>query len=162
MSWKPFAEIPEVGRIELMVPDFCTYFDIGYLPRAVALFESLQENSPGSRLFAVCMDSESYTTLVHLNLPGFVPVRREEFEDGDSELSSLAGSRTVVEYYFTCTSSVVLYVLRKNPEISLLFYVDADFWFFSSIDEMKLLFRFKIFKLANLLKTLLSIVCIKL
>ena len=119
-----------------MVPDFCTYFDIGYLPRAVALFESLQANSPGSRLFAVCMDSESYTTLVQMNLPGLIPVARAEFEDGDTELSSLAASRTVVEYYFTCTSSVVLYVLKNNPEISLLFYVDADFSFFSPIDEM--------------------------
>ncbi|MBC7968300.1 MAG: hypothetical protein H7Z17_20530, partial [Fuerstia sp.] len=98
---RQFVELPEVWRIEFMVPDFCTYFDIGYLPRAVALFESLQANSPGSRLFAVCMDSESYTTLVQMNLPGLIPVAREKFEDGDTELSSLAASRSVVEYYFT-------------------------------------------------------------
>jgi hypothetical protein len=119
-----------------MTPDFCTYFDAGYLPRALALYESLQQYAPKSRLFVVCMDFESFDTVVQLDLPGLVAVSRTEFEANDAELASLAASRTVVEYYFTCTSSVILYVLNKSPEIEALFYVDADMWFFSPINEL--------------------------
>jgi len=119
-----------------MAIDFCTYFDVGYLPRAVALFESLQQHAPGSKLFAVCMDDAAFSAVAQLGFDDFIPVSRERFEQGDDELSVLAASRTTVEYYFTCTPSIVLHILREHSKSELLFYVDADFWFFNGIGEM--------------------------
>jgi hypothetical protein len=36
-----------------------------------------------------------------------------------------------VEYYFTCTPSLPLYVLKHNAEIDVISYLDADLYFFS-------------------------------
>jgi len=119
-----------------MVTDFCTYFDVGYLPRALALHESLRKHAPGSRLHAVCMDDESFETLTRLAVPDLLPIRRSDFEVGDTALVATQAARTVVEYYFTCTPSIVLYVLKKQPSIDVLYYVDADMFFFSSASAM--------------------------
>lgn len=82
------------------------------------------------------MDDEAFSTLHRLALPGLVPISRADFERDDEALSSLARSRTVVEYYFTSTASVILYALNQNADIDRLFYVDADMRFFASPDEM--------------------------
>ena len=119
-----------------MKPDFCTYFDSGYLPRALALYASLLKHSPGSRLFAVCMDANSFEVLNRLNLPDLVPIRRTDFEQDDEALVATSRTRSVVEYYFTCTPSVTLFVMRQNPDIEILFYVDSDMYFMGSVCEM--------------------------
>jgi hypothetical protein len=54
------------------------------------------------------------------------------FEHGDDELVAAKGNRSRIEYYFTCTPSIPLYVLRNNPDIDVITYVDADLYFYSS------------------------------
>ena len=53
----------------------------------------------------------------------------EEFETGDDRLYEAKQNRSKVEYYWTCTSSLLLYVLRRRPEITLLTYLDSDLFF---------------------------------
>jgi hypothetical protein len=88
----------------------------------------------------LCLDAASYTTLSHLGLAYINLIRLEDFEKGDAELFEAKQNRALIEYYFTCTPSLPLYILNNNPEVDLITYLDADLFFFADpkliIDEM--------------------------
>jgi hypothetical protein len=65
-----------------------------------------------------------------LALPEVVPISLSEFEKDDAGLAKARAGRSVIEYYFTCTPSLPLYVFRGWPQVDLLTYVDADLFFF--------------------------------
>lgn len=109
---------------------FCTLFDSHYLVRGLVMARSLREKNPDSKLFVICFDEMSLEILQELNLPGVVLVSLDAFED--PELKKVKTSRSKVEYFWTCTPSVPLYLLQKYPEIDLITYLDADLMFFSS------------------------------
>jgi hypothetical protein len=114
-------------------PDFCTYFDSRYLARGLALHDSLRQHAPGSRLHALCMDDRAFDVLIGQARPGLVPIQLSDFEAGDEDLRAAKASRNLVEYYYTCTPSLPLFVLRRHAELEQVFYIDADFYFFSSV-----------------------------
>lgn len=109
---------------------FCTYFDRNYLSRARALVESLRACGVDFRLWALCMDTECHDTLERLALPGVEPIALADLERGDADLRRARDNRTRVEYFFTCTPSLPLYVLDRNPEVELVTYLDADLFFY--------------------------------
>ncbi len=112
---------------------FCTYFDSYYLARGLALYRSLEQQCDFPfTLWILCFDDLTHQILGKLRLPHAKLISREEFEGEDLELQSVKGSRTLLEYYWTCTPSLPLYVLEKNPEIDETTYLDADLFFFSS------------------------------
>ena len=77
------------------------------------------------------MDSASYQTLRQLGLPDVQLIALEDFERGDSQLLQAKQNRTLVEYYFTCTPSLPLFILDHFPEIDFITYLDADLFFFA-------------------------------
>lgn len=112
---------------------YCTYFDKGYLVRAVALHQSLMRHeSEPFTLYAVCLDELTHVLLNRLGLPGVVPVPLHEIEVGDEELRQARLNRDLVEYFWTLTPTVILRLLEKNPKIDAITYLDADLYFFSS------------------------------
>jgi hypothetical protein len=111
---------------------FCTYFDQNYLPRGLALYRSLRAQCPEFKLWVLCMDQTAYEILEKLDLPGVHPLSMEEFELNDELLLSAKQNRTRIEYYFTCTPSLPLYILNNWPEVDLITYLDADLFFFAS------------------------------
>jgi len=111
---------------------FCTYFDSNYLDRGLALYQSLIRHSPEFRLWVLCFDDSTYEILQKLSLPGISPVSLRDFEKDDPALAKAKSNRRKVEYYFTCTPSLPLYVLKNNPAVDLITYLDADLFFFSS------------------------------
>lgn len=110
---------------------FCTYFDARFLPRALALIESLRRWCPEFRLWALCMDEGCYETMRRLGLPEVELISLPELEQGDSALLEAKKDRSRLEYYFTCTPSLPLHVLRQHPDVGLITYLDADLFFFS-------------------------------
>lgn len=111
--------------------DFCTYFDQHYLTRGLALYRSLERHCARFRLWVLCLDQTTFDVLSALELPGVVLIRLSDFEQGDEALLQAKQNRTLVEYYFTCTPSLVLYVFRHWPEVDSIVYLDADLWFFA-------------------------------
>jgi len=111
---------------------FCTYFDQHYLSRGLALYRSLRERCPDFQLWVLCMDSTAYRILKELRLPSVHPIGLEEFERDDEPLRIAKTNRSRIEYYFTCTPCLPLYLLNKQPEIDLITYLDADLFFFAS------------------------------
>jgi len=110
---------------------FCTYFDINYLAYGLTLYRSLVRQAAPFRLWILCFDVQVFKILEDLCLDGVVPISLEDFEKGDDELLHAKSNRTRMEYYFTCTSSLLLYIWRKEPAAEVISYIDSDLFFFS-------------------------------
>jgi len=110
---------------------FCTYFDQNYLQRGLALYHSLHEHCPAFKLWVLCMDNTTFEILEKLHLPDLHPISLEEFERNDELLLGAKQNRSRIEYYFTCTPSLPLYILNNCNEVNLITYLDADLFFFS-------------------------------
>ncbi len=113
----------------------CTVFDSGYLSRATLCVQSLNRVSPNSEIFLFCLDEAAATALDHMNLPGCIVVRPEEYEC--SELSSVKPYRSKGEYAWTVKPYAIGYVFQHfQPEACA--YVDADLFFYSDPQSMSL------------------------
>ncbi len=112
---------------------YCTYLDINYFIRALALYESLcTHDTDNFVLWILCMDEDAYTVLKSLKLPGIETISIDNLEKHDPQLLKAKLNRTNIEYYFTCTPSLPLYILKNYPDIDLITYIDADMYFFSN------------------------------
>lgn len=119
--------------------NYCTYFDRNYLPQALALYDSLQKNSSNFMLFTVCLDDDSFQILSLLAYPNITLIRLAEIESKYPELLFAKNNRSKVEYYFTLSPAMPLYIFEVySPK--LLTYLDADLFFYSDpkpiFDEM--------------------------
>lgn len=72
-----------------------------------------------------------YEVLSQLGLREIRLISLEDFERGDEELLRAKKNRTLIEYYFTCTPSLPLFILRNYSEVDLITYLDADLFFFA-------------------------------
>ena len=115
-----------------MSPEFCTLFDVNYLPRGLALHASLREVDPDARLRAFCMDERTHGILEALDLPGLSAVSLADLERRDPELAAVKPDRTHVEYCWTATPSVLRDSLSQEPDLNAITYLDADVFFFSN------------------------------
>lgn len=110
---------------------FCTYFDRDYLPRGLALYRSLQQHCPAFRLWVLCLDRDCLQALEQLRPPELRPVALEELEAADPKLLEAKRNRSRIEYYFTCTPALPLFVLQQHPDVDLITYLDSDLFFFA-------------------------------
>ena len=120
--------------------DFCTLFDSNYVFKALAMYRSLERSCPSFRLTAFCFDEGARELIDRLGLPGMETVSLSDLEDFDAELVAVKSDRTPVEYCWTATPSLPLFMLDRRPEIDEITYIDADLLFFSDpaplYDEM--------------------------
>jgi hypothetical protein len=77
------------------------------------------------------MDRACYDVLSQLDLSDVHLVALEDFERGDRKLLRAKQNRTLIEYYFTCTPSLPLFILDNYSEVDLITYLDADLFFFA-------------------------------
>jgi hypothetical protein len=111
---------------------FCTYFDRNYLARGLVLYRSLALHCQHPfTLWILCFDAATYQILDSLNLPRVRLITLEQFEVGDEELRMAKANRSRVEYFWTCTPSLPLYILNNHPEVQLITYLDADLCFYA-------------------------------
>src|SRR5262249_6382082 len=108
-------------------------FDRNYLVKALALIESLNAQEPqGFQLLAVCLDEISRVMVEKLALPNTICIPLHRIESNDQDLLDVRPGRTLAEYYWTLTPTIILWILEHFPEIEILTYLDADLYFFSS------------------------------
>jgi hypothetical protein len=115
---------------------YCTCFDLNYLSRGLALYHSLQRQAPGSRLWVLCLDPACHQLLTKLALPDLVPVSLVDFEAADPKVAATRSSRSLVEYYFTCSPAWLLYVLERETSSQWVTYLDGDLFFFGSPEKI--------------------------
>jgi hypothetical protein len=115
---------------------FCTYFDHRYLSRGLALHESLGRHCPDFRLWVLCLDDIAADALEQLALANTNIIRLADFLRGDDALQAARLDRSTMEFYFTCTPSLPLYVLTRQTDVGIITYLDADLYFFSSPEPL--------------------------
>jgi hypothetical protein len=116
---------------------YCTYFDKNYLVKALALMESLSlhEKNPYV-LYAICLDEISRVMLEKFNVPNVVTVPLHQIEMRNPTLAAARENRSLVEYYWTLTPTIIYWLFENNHEVDSLTYIDADMYFFSSPDPV--------------------------
>lgn len=114
---------------------YCTYFDRNYLVRGVSLISSMNRHENNFTLFVVCLDELTRIILTELDLPNVLLVPLHEVEERDTPLSAARHNRSAVEYYWTLTPSIILYLMQTH-RLEQLIYLDSDLFFFSSPDPI--------------------------
>lgn len=115
---------------------YCTYFDYRYAAQGLALYHSLRQHSSDSQLWVLCLDEVVRHALTQLALPGLTPIALTDLESADPDLLTAKADRSLVEYYFTLTPALVLFLLQQIGEGELLTYLDADLFFFAEPEPL--------------------------
>jgi hypothetical protein len=124
-------------KVKSMKRYYCTYFDRNYLIKGLALIESLKRHEKnGFLIFVVCLDEITRVILDKLNLQNVKTIPFHEIEQRDFPLLAAKQNRSLVEYYWTLTPTIIIRILENNPEIDVLTYLDADLFFYSSPDPI--------------------------
>lgn len=112
---------------------FTTYFDKNYLSRGLVLYDSLREHCNQFELHILCLDEFTFE-FFQKNSARYHEIKTlslAEIEASDSELKACKTNRSLIEYYFTLSPCLPLFILNKLnlPHICSL---DADILFFDS------------------------------
>jgi hypothetical protein len=111
---------------------YTAYFDKGFLLKGLALHSSLIKHNPNAELWILAFDKYTENILKKMKLKGVKVVALKDFED--KELLAVKPARHSVEYYWTCTPTWVLYVIKKSqPKYAV--FLDADLFFYSNPDD---------------------------
>lgn len=113
---------------------FCTLFDSGYLLKGLAMLKSLAANCKNAKIFVLCMDVKTQSILEELRLPFVCCIPLADIED--DALLAVKGGRGVAEYCWTLSPCLPWHVLQLHPEIEFITYLDADLYFYSSLDPL--------------------------
>ncbi len=114
-----------------MTRHYCSYFDHRYLVRGLAMIRSLRRFEPEAVIWVLCLSDTCYDWLSRLSEPGVRLIRMSELERADPVLARCKSTRSLIEYYFTCTPALVCYVLGLSGRDDIVTYVDGDLFFFS-------------------------------
>jgi len=109
--------------------NFCTLFNTKYLSKGLALHQSLKNVLDNFHLYIFAFDDETYEILIKLNLNHVTVIPLKQFED--EELLRVKLGRTLAEYCWTATPSIIYYVI-KTYNVENCTYLDADVYFYSS------------------------------
>lgn len=117
----------------------CTLYNSLYLDKGLVLYDSLVNCCHDFVLYVLCMDDKCYEVLSDLKQCHLIPIRLSDFEKGDIALLEAKTNRPFGEYCWTCSSSLIKYVLCYYNE-PICTYIDADMLFYHDpqilIDEL--------------------------
>ncbi|QHS56347.1 glycosyl transferase [Mucilaginibacter sp. 14171R-50] len=110
---------------------FATYFDINYLSRGLALFDSLKRHSSRPFILHILALDEIVVGYFNENkTDGISVIPLAAIEAYFPELQQAKSNRSIIEYYFTLSPYLPLYILNKVANVSQVTTVDADIYFF--------------------------------
>jgi len=113
---------------------YCTCFDHRYLPRGLALIESLRHNGVVDDIFVLCFDGAAFDAMTRLAVPGVKLVTVAALEVAYPDLTQARANRSLIEFYYTCTPAITEFAFMQTPEAQHTTYLDADLWFFANPD----------------------------
>lgn len=115
---------------------FCTYFDSNFIYQGLALYDSLSTYAGDFKLWVLCLDLKTYTLLKELSLPNLNVILMDDFEAANPDLLEVKNKRLLHEYYWTITPLLPLSLLKHQPEIDKIAYLDADLFFYSDMQPI--------------------------
>lgn len=111
---------------------FCTFFDSNYAAQGLSLYSSLKKYAANNfSLYILCLDDELFNRLKDMELANVTLISLQQIESVYPELLQAKSNRSLIEYYFTLSPVLPLYILDKFKE-SIIASLDADILFFSS------------------------------
>ncbi len=119
-----------------MTLNYCCYFDHRYLPRGVAMIRSLRRWDPSAVVWVLCLSDECFQALSELAEPGVNLIQVDDLQKTYPALGEARKNRSTIEFYFTCTPSLVRFVLSQTGEGAVVTYVDGDLYFFSDPEPL--------------------------
>lgn len=106
---------------------YCTLFNSNYLDKGLVTIQSLLDNSKDAVIYVLAMDEKCYEVLGDMENDQIVPIRLSDFEN--ERLLAAKAERSAAEYCWTCSGSLILYVLETYGEDNCT-YIDADLYFY--------------------------------
>ena len=94
------------------------------------MYYSLKKHCPQANLWILAMSDEAYNILQKMKLKDVTLIKLSDFED--KQLLAIKNTRAPVEYMWTLTPSLPLYIFKKNPALKMISYIDADCFFYSN------------------------------
>jgi hypothetical protein len=113
---------------------FCTLFDSNYLLKGVAMLRTLKQHCPNAQVHVLCMDDQTRNILEQLDLDYVTCLSLTELED--EALLALKPGRSMAEYCWTLSPCLPWYLLQQNSGIDAITYLDADLYFYSSLQPL--------------------------
>ncbi len=92
------------------------------------MYQSLYEHSFDFHLYIFAFDHQAKEILLKLDLQKVTIVSLDEFES--DELKEVKKERSIAEYCWTCTPSVIAYVI-EHYDVQDCTYLDSDLYFYS-------------------------------
>jgi hypothetical protein len=114
---------------------FCSYFDHRYLPRFLVLYDSLRRVRPEAAFTVLCLDDKAAEGVERLGLADVEVLRLAELEAYEPRLPAAREDRSLVEYYFTCSPVLPLWVLDHH-QVEAVTYLDADLFVLGPIEPL--------------------------
>jgi hypothetical protein len=109
---------------------YCTYSDVNYLPKVIALLDSLVSVGDDSLIQVLALDKPTKDFFDLSPRSGVRAVSLGELETWFPELIQVKDSRTNMEYVFTLTPFLMKFLLDKTEKEEAVFSLDADLYFF--------------------------------
>jgi hypothetical protein len=113
---------------------FCTLFDSGYLAKGIAMINSLKSNCSNSHIYVLCMDSFVQEMLEQFTPGGVTCIPLVDIET--PELIAAKSTRGTGEYCWTLSPCLPWYILQAFPQVDFITYLDADLFFYSSVQPI--------------------------
>ena len=111
---------------------FCTFFDSNYAAQGLSLYYSLKQNAEENfSLYILCLDDVLFNKLEAMKLPNATLINLTQVESSYPQLLLAKENRSLIEYYFTLSPVLPLYILQEFKE-EVIASLDADILFFSS------------------------------
>lgn len=98
------------------------------------MLRSAVKHSPEATIWVLCMDDVVFEHLEGLKIQGVCAVRYESFST--PQLVEIREARSIAEFCWTLSSVFTAYVMDKYENIDCLTYLDADLFFFSSVEPI--------------------------
>ena len=111
--------------------NICTLSDVNYLLYGITLYESLLSTTENFVLHYLCLDSQTYNSLIRLECESLKLYNVDDFTDSDKSLQSLKDS----EYKYFCwslASYFTNYLLKSG--VDDITYIDSDIYMYKSLD----------------------------
>lgn len=93
------------------------------------MLTSLAQHCPAHRCYVLCLDDFTHAWLQRQGNAQVVPIALRELEDADPELVACQSNRSRLEYFFTLSPCLPLYLLERY-QMPFICSLDADMFFY--------------------------------
>ena len=109
----------------------CTYFNVNYLARGLALIDSILVHNPDSVIYVLALDEKVESSL-KLNVNNVRLITLDYYlERNEIKKSKYSDEK---QFLFSLTPNLCKLIIFENEDIDILLYLDADVYVRSSLD----------------------------